>query len=283
MPSWTGCPSTSVCTAKRPLKIADPQPMKTSQKVPIASTASRELSLGVYIASPGARRRWGRAPGRWKRSGPPDVRRPDRMRQNAAMSSTTTPRSLSGMQPTSDSLHLGNYIGALVEWVTLQRTHDAFYFVADLHALTVAPDPEVLRRRTRLTAAQFIAGGVDPEQLGPVRPEPHQPARRARLDPQHAHRLRRGEPDDAVQGQVGQGHQHQRRALHLPRPAGGRHPHLRRERRAGRGGPAPAPRALARPRRPVQHPLRRRPSSCRSRTSCGPPPRSRTCRTRRRR
>ncbi len=86
------------------------------------------------------------------------------MGQNAAMSSTTTPRSLSGMQPTSDSLHLGNYIGALVEWVTLQRTHDAFYFVADLHALTVAPDPEVLRRRTRLTAAQFIAGGVDPER-----------------------------------------------------------------------------------------------------------------------
>ncbi|MDN5764278.1 MAG: tryptophan--tRNA ligase [Humibacillus sp.] len=75
---------------------------------------------------------------------------------------TTPPRSLSGMQPTSDSLHLGNYIGALVEWVRLQETHDAFYFVADLHALTVAPDPTVLRERTRLTAAQFIAGGVDP-------------------------------------------------------------------------------------------------------------------------
>ena len=75
---------------------------------------------------------------------------------------TAPPRSLSGMQPTSDSLHLGNYIGALVEWVRLQQTHDAFYFVADLHALTVAPDPAVLRERTRLTAAQFIAGGVDP-------------------------------------------------------------------------------------------------------------------------
>lgn len=68
------------------------------------------------------------------------------------------------MQPTSDSLHLGNYIGALVEWVKLQETHDAFYFVADLHALTVAPDPHVLRERTRVTAAQFIAGGVDPER-----------------------------------------------------------------------------------------------------------------------
>ncbi len=89
------------------------------------------------------------------------------MGQNARMPSTppgptSTPRSLSGMQPTSDSLHLGNYIGALVEWVRLQQTHDAFYFVADLHALTVAPDPAVLRERTRLTAAQFIAGGVDP-------------------------------------------------------------------------------------------------------------------------
>lgn len=72
------------------------------------------------------------------------------------------PRSLSGMQPTSDSLHLGNYIGALVEMVKLQESHDAFYFIADLHALTVAPEPEVLRERTRVTAAQFIAGGVDP-------------------------------------------------------------------------------------------------------------------------
>ncbi|WP_347353907.1 tryptophan--tRNA ligase [Intrasporangium sp.] len=80
------------------------------------------------------------------------------------MPSTTKPRSLSGMQPTSDSLHLGNYIGALVEWVKLQETHDAFYFVADLHALTVTPDPAVLRDRTRVTAAQFLAGGVDPER-----------------------------------------------------------------------------------------------------------------------
>jgi tryptophanyl-tRNA synthetase len=72
------------------------------------------------------------------------------------------PRILSGMQPTSDSLHLGNYLGALVNWVGLQRDFDTYYFVADLHALTVPTDPEVLRRRTRVTAAQFIAGGVDP-------------------------------------------------------------------------------------------------------------------------
>ncbi len=74
------------------------------------------------------------------------------------------PRSLSGMQPTSDSLHIGNYVGALVNWVELQESYDSFYFVADLHALTVPTDPQVLRRRTRITAAQFIAGGIDPQR-----------------------------------------------------------------------------------------------------------------------
>jgi tryptophanyl-tRNA synthetase len=73
------------------------------------------------------------------------------------------PRVLSGMQPTSDSLHLGNYLGALVQWVALQDTHDAFYCVVDLHAITAGHDPELLRHRTRVTAAQYLAGGVDPE------------------------------------------------------------------------------------------------------------------------
>jgi tryptophanyl-tRNA synthetase len=84
----------------------------------------------------------------------------------AAMPATATPlpRILSGMQPTSDSLHLGNYLGALVHWVRLQEEFDTFYFVADLHALTVPTDPAVLRQRTRVTAAQFLAGGVDPER-----------------------------------------------------------------------------------------------------------------------
>src|SRR5690242_20426026 len=86
----------------------------------------------------------------------------------AGMSATPAPavlpRILSGMQPTSDSLHLGNYLGALVNWVALQDTFDAYYFVADLHALTVPTDPAVLRHRTRVTAAQFIAGGVDPKR-----------------------------------------------------------------------------------------------------------------------
>lgn len=76
----------------------------------------------------------------------------------------TRQRILSGMQPTSDSLHLGNYLGALTNWHHLQDEFDAFFFVADLHSLTVATDPEVVRRRTRVTAAQYIAGGIDPER-----------------------------------------------------------------------------------------------------------------------
>ncbi len=66
------------------------------------------------------------------------------------------------MQPTADSLHLGNYLGALLQWVALQETHDAIYSVVDLHALTVSPDPSVLRERSRRTAAQYLAGGIDP-------------------------------------------------------------------------------------------------------------------------
>ena len=68
-----------------------------------------------------------------------------------AQTPTSRPRILSGMQPTSDSLHIGNYIGALTSWIGLQDDFEAYYFVADLHALTVATDPEVVRRRTRLT------------------------------------------------------------------------------------------------------------------------------------
>jgi tryptophanyl-tRNA synthetase len=74
------------------------------------------------------------------------------------------PRVLSGMQPTADSLHLGNYLGALRQWVTLQDTHDTFYFVADLHSITVEHDPALLRSRTRATVAQFLAAGIDPDR-----------------------------------------------------------------------------------------------------------------------
>ncbi|RJK95275.1 tryptophan--tRNA ligase [Vallicoccus soli] len=77
---------------------------------------------------------------------------------------TPRPRVFSGMQPTADSLHLGNYLGALRQWVALQDDHDAFYCVVDLHAITAGHDPDDLRRRTRAVAAQYLAAGVDPER-----------------------------------------------------------------------------------------------------------------------
>jgi tryptophanyl-tRNA synthetase len=79
-----------------------------------------------------------------------------------AIPSARPPRLLSGMQPTADSLHLGNYLGALVQWVALQEDHAAYFCVVDQHAITVEHDPVLLRRRTRVTAAQFLAAGVDP-------------------------------------------------------------------------------------------------------------------------
>lgn len=71
-------------------------------------------------------------------------------------------RVLSGIQPTHNSFHLGNYLGALKQWVDMQENHDAFYCVVDLHALTVETDPKLLKKRTLLSAAQLIAIGLDP-------------------------------------------------------------------------------------------------------------------------
>ncbi|MEU9999433.1 tryptophan--tRNA ligase [Streptomyces sp. NPDC048370] len=75
-----------------------------------------------------------------------------------------SPRVLSGIQPTAGSFHLGNYLGAVRQWVALQETHDAFYMVVDLHAITVPQDPAELRANTRLAAAQLLAAGLDPER-----------------------------------------------------------------------------------------------------------------------
>jgi tryptophanyl-tRNA synthetase len=74
------------------------------------------------------------------------------------------PRVFSGIQPTADSFHLGNYLGALRYWVTMQDSHDAFYCVVDLHAITAGHDPALLRQRTRVAAAQLLAIGLDPER-----------------------------------------------------------------------------------------------------------------------
>lgn len=74
------------------------------------------------------------------------------------------PRVLSGIQPTADSFHLGNYLGAIRQWVALQEDHDAFYFVPDLHAITVEHDPKTLAHRTRNGVAQLLALGLDPNR-----------------------------------------------------------------------------------------------------------------------
>jgi tryptophanyl-tRNA synthetase len=74
------------------------------------------------------------------------------------------PRVLSGIQPTADSFHFGNYLGALRQWVDLQRDHAPFFFIADLHAITLEQDPKLLRERTLRAAAQLLAMGIDPER-----------------------------------------------------------------------------------------------------------------------
>jgi tryptophanyl-tRNA synthetase len=78
------------------------------------------------------------------------------------MPADSRPRVLSGIQPTADSFHLGNYLGALRQWVALQDDHEAFYCVVDLHAITVEQAPAMLREATRRSAAQLLAAGIDP-------------------------------------------------------------------------------------------------------------------------
>jgi len=88
----------------------------------------------------------------------PEVTVPD------VVSGGARPRVLSGIQPTSDSFHFGNYLGATRQWVDLQRDHAPFFFIADLHAITVEQDPAALRERTLRAAAQLLAMGIDPQR-----------------------------------------------------------------------------------------------------------------------
>ncbi len=76
----------------------------------------------------------------------------------------SVPRVFSGIQPTADSFHLGNYLGAVRQWVELAQSHDTVYCVVDMHALTLPWDPATLRQRTRIAAAQLFAAGLDPER-----------------------------------------------------------------------------------------------------------------------
>jgi tryptophanyl-tRNA synthetase len=72
-------------------------------------------------------------------------------------------RVFSGMQPTG-SLHLGNYLGAMVQWIEMQKTHECIYCVVDLHAITVWQDPKELRHAIRQVTAAYIASGLDPKK-----------------------------------------------------------------------------------------------------------------------
>ncbi len=79
-------------------------------------------------------------------------------------SSDSRKRVLSGMRPTG-KLHLGNYMGALYNWVRLQHEYECYFFVADLHALTTDyADPSQVRENTREVALDFLGAGLDPEQ-----------------------------------------------------------------------------------------------------------------------
>jgi tryptophanyl-tRNA synthetase len=77
---------------------------------------------------------------------------------------TDKPRIFSGIQPSAESLHIGNYIGAIAQWRSMQDDYDAIFCIVDLHAITVPQDPKALREATRTLAAQYLAAGIDPER-----------------------------------------------------------------------------------------------------------------------
>ena len=152
------------------------------------------------------------------------------------------PRAFSGIQPTADSFHLGNYLGAVRQWVALQDSHDAFYCVVDLHAITVPQDPAGLRQRTRVAAAQLFAAGLDPERCT-VFVQSHVPEH-TELTWVLGCLTRMGELRRMTQfkDKAAQGGDTARepRAVQLPGPSGRRHPALPDRAGAGRGGPAAA-------------------------------------------
>ncbi len=164
-------------------------------------------------------------------------------------------RVFSGMQPTGN-LHLGNYLGAMLNWIELQKTHECIYCVVDMHAITVWQDPKELRAAIREVTAAYIACGPRPQELNSLQPEPGVRARRARLDLQLRRAARLAQPHDPVQGEGRQGQgERVRRALRLSQPDGGRHPRLSGDACAGRRRPEAAPGAGARHRPEVQQRL----------------------------
>jgi tryptophanyl-tRNA synthetase len=104
----------------------------------------------------------------------------------------TRPRVFSGIQPTADSLHLGNYLGALLQWVELQDSHECFYCVVDLHAITVDHDPEVLRHAPGRGGAATSRAGSTRRAVHAVRAEPRAEHAQLAWVLELHHRLRRG-------------------------------------------------------------------------------------------
>ena len=169
-----------------------------------------------------------------------------------------TPRVFSGMQP-SGSLHLGNYLGAMVQWVAMQTTHECIYCVVDMHAITVAQDPKELQAVDPRRHGGLHGGRRRPEEDDPLQPEPGARACRARLGLQLRRPPRLAQPHDPVQGEGRQGPRERlRRPLRLPRADGRRHSGLSRHARAGRRRPEAAPGAGPRHRPEVQQRLCRR-------------------------
>ena len=113
-------------------------------------------------------------------------------------------RVFSGMQPTH-TLHLGNYLGAMVNWIAMQETHDCIYCVVDLHAITIFQDPKELAENIRGVTAAYLACGLDPKRSIIFNQSQVHGARGARLGLQLRGAARLAEPHDAVQGEGRQG------------------------------------------------------------------------------
>ena len=161
----------------------------------------------------------------------------------------------SGIQPTGN-IHIGNYLGALRNWVALQDDYDCIYCVVDLHAITVPQDPATFPAERRDAAKVLLAMGVDPSRSLLYFQSQVPQHTELSLDPEH-HRLHRPvEPDDPVQGEGRQGRL-QPGPLLLPGADGRRHPPLPSRRGAGRRGPEAAPGVDPRPGGALQRPLRR--------------------------
>ena len=238
---WTAPAAREVLGALRTPRIDQPGPLGSNVAIPcrIATPArpGRDGPRGGTVG-PGIRRPPGRPPA-------PSPRVVSAMRV------------LSGIQP-SGALHIGNYFGAIRQYIALQDGNDAFYFVANYHALTSVRDAEAAPRLRLRRVRRPARPGAGPRAGDAVRPVGRARDDRAGLaaDERHADGLA-GEVRQ-LQGQGPARAPRRARPLRLPGAPGGRHPALRRRRGPGRPGPEAAPGDHPRHRRAVQPRLRRR-------------------------